>query len=69
MKSYIGIGKGKVELAVDEAVRGCDCVCPSGRNVSYAAAWLPVVPNCQCSCGGGTTNKNGNYQLAYNAAH
>ena len=22
MKSYIGIGKGKVELAVDEAVRG-----------------------------------------------
>ena len=48
---------------------GCHCVCTSGRNVSYAAAWLPVVPNCQCSCGGGTTNKNGNYQLAYNAAH
>lgn len=36
---------------------GCHCVCTSGRNVSYAAAWLPVVPNCQCSCGGGTTNE------------
>ena len=48
---------------------GCHCVCTSGRNVSYAAAWLPVVPNCQCSCGGGTTNENDNYQLAYNAAH
>ena len=48
---------------------GCHCVCTSGRNVSYAAAWLPGVPNCQCSCGGGTTNENDNYQLAYNAAH
>lgn len=24
---------------------GCHCVCTSGRNVSYAAAWLPVYYN------------------------
>lgn len=60
----------KAPLSPETMVNGgCHCVCTSGRNTSYAAAWLPLVPNCQCSCGGGTSNENANYQLAYDAAH
>jgi|GEM_PF-1160713 len=49
---------------------GCHCVCNvqlGNHDSTGVAAWLPFVPDCQCSCVG-TANSNTNNSTAYNAA-
>lgn len=59
----------KAPLSPETMVNGgCHCVCTSGSNTTYLAAWLPIIPNCQCSCGGDLENENANHGVAQNAA-
>lgn len=41
------------------------CVCSSGRSKTRGL-WDPIW-NCNCQCGGGTTNNNANHAKADNA--
>lgn len=54
------------------AQAGCHCVCnveSGNHDITGLAAWVPLIPDCQCSCApNDVANSSSNHSTAYQAA-